>query len=84
MTPIPSPTDRASGNRLWLVQAAKARATGANVHKVNNLCQTYVCARMAAEFGDETADTQADALERRLQVFLRTGEVPREEIAAGN
>jgi hypothetical protein len=64
----------ASGARSWLIQAARARATGANVHKVNNLCQSYVCARLAGDGGDVEADVQADQLEQCLHAFLKTGD----------
>ena len=43
------------------------------MHKVNNLCQSYVCARIAAACGDAEAAVQVQDLESRLQVFVRTG-----------
>jgi len=59
----------------WVIYAARAKASGANVHEVNNLCTQYVLFK-ALSADDPTYVGEARRIEELLHAMARTGKLP--------
>ncbi len=67
-----------AAERHDLIRQARARASGADVHRVESLCAAYVLFLALAEKG-ELVERECDQVEAALQAYVHTGRLPSAE-----